>query len=56
MDQTKIYKQTRNKDDENRDFREVLQNCLSCGEKISAFPGSKDAICPNCGYKEPCCE
>jgi hypothetical protein len=33
-----------------------LQNCPLCGEKISALPGTRDAICQNCGFKDPCCE
>jgi predicted RNA-binding Zn-ribbon protein involved in translation (DUF1610 family) len=32
------------------------QNCPLCGEKISALPGSRDAVCKNCGFKDPCCE
>jgi hypothetical protein len=33
-----------------------LQSCPLCGEKISALPGTRDAICQNCGFKDPCCE
>jgi transposase len=32
------------------------QNCPLCGNIISALPGTRDAICQNCGYKDPCCE
>ncbi len=32
------------------------QNCPLCGKIISAMPGTRDAICQNCGYKDPCCE
>ena len=42
--------------DKERDFFLVLQNCLVCFSKISAFPGSRGATCQNCGYKDPCCE
>ena len=33
-----------------------IQTCPQCGKKISALPGTRDAICQNCGYKDPCCE
>ena len=31
------------------------QPCLQCGYPISDIAGSKAAICPNCGFKDPCC-
>ena len=31
------------------------QPCLQCGYPISDVAGSKAAICPNCGFKDPCC-
>ncbi|GEM_PF-5261462 len=31
------------------------QPCLQCGYLISAVAGSKAAICPCCGFKDPCC-
>jgi DNA-directed RNA polymerase subunit RPC12/RpoP len=37
-------------------FNVPLVNCPVCGEKISAVPGTRDALCQNCGYKEPCCD
>lgn len=33
-----------------------LQYCQSCGKIMSAMPGSRDAVCKNCGYKDPCCD
>jgi len=33
-----------------------LQNCPVCGKIIGAFSGGRDAVCNNCGYKDPCCE
>ncbi|MGB9883214.1 MAG: hypothetical protein ACPLRN_01725 [Microgenomates group bacterium] len=33
-----------------------IQNCPLCGKIISAMPGTRDAICKNCGFKDPCCE
>lgn len=33
-----------------------LRACPKCGEVISAMPGSRDSVCKNCGYKDPCCE
>jgi len=33
-----------------------MQSCIVCEESIGDMPGSRDAICPNCGYKDPCCE
>lgn len=32
------------------------QPCPNCGELIGVLAGSKDAICQNCGFKDPCCE
>lgn len=32
------------------------QLCPVCKEEISDMPGSRDAVCHNCGYKDPCCE
>jgi hypothetical protein len=32
------------------------QHCPVCREKMGAMPGSRDAICKNCGYKDPCCD
>jgi predicted RNA-binding Zn-ribbon protein involved in translation (DUF1610 family) len=31
------------------------QPCPRCGTLISEVAGSKAAICPNCGFKDPCC-
>ena len=31
------------------------QPCLQCGYPISDVAGSKAAICPRCGFKDPCC-
>jgi hypothetical protein len=31
------------------------QPCPVCGFPMVAIAGSKQAICRNCGYKEPCC-
>lgn len=32
------------------------QPCPVCNLPIGALAGSKEAICQNCGYKDPCCE
>lgn len=32
------------------------QLCPVCKEHIGLMPGSRDAVCHNCGYKDPCCE
>lgn len=32
------------------------QICPVCGAKIGVVAGSRDAICKNCGFKDPCCE
>ncbi len=32
------------------------QTCPRCGELMGDMPGSRDAYCGNCGYKDPCCE
>jgi hypothetical protein len=31
------------------------QACPQCDYPMVAIAGSKQAICRNCGYKEPCC-
>ena len=33
-----------------------FQECPVCRSMIGAVVGSKEAICGNCGYKDPCCE
>lgn len=33
-----------------------LQKCPLCNTFMGDMPGSRDAYCPNCGYKDPCCE
>ena len=32
------------------------QLCPICKEPMGDMPGSRDAYCANCGYKDPCCE
>jgi hypothetical protein len=32
------------------------QLCPVCKTPMGLMPGSRDAICQNCGYKDPCCE
>ncbi len=32
------------------------QLCPICKKPMGDMPGSRDAICKNCGYKDPCCE
>ncbi|CAN5156699.1 hypothetical protein BH09PAT1_BH09PAT1_3790 [soil metagenome] len=32
------------------------QLCPVCKNEIGLMPGSRDAVCHNCGYKDPCCE
>jgi len=49
----KNHNQDKNQEDK---FCFPLQNCPLCGKKISALPGTRDAICKNCGFKDPCCE
>lgn len=34
----------------------VGQLCPVCKESMGLMPGSRDAVCHNCGYKDPCCE
>lgn len=33
-----------------------LQDCPKCNAQMSALPGTRDAVCKNCGFKDPCCE
>lgn len=32
------------------------QPCPSCSTPMGDMPGSRDAYCSTCGYKDPCCE
>ena len=32
------------------------QPCPCCGFRIGIVAGTKDAICTNCGFKDPCCD
>lgn len=32
------------------------QPCPFCDFPIGVIAGSHEAICPNCGFKDPCCE
>ena len=32
------------------------QPCPVCKTPMGDMPGSRDAYCPSCGYKDPCCE
>ena len=32
------------------------QPCPRCNFPIGVVAGSKEAICTNCGFKDPCCE
>lgn len=32
------------------------QACPVCTTPMGDMPGMRDAYCPNCGYKDPCCE
>lgn len=32
------------------------QSCPVCLEEMGDMPGSRDAVCINCGFKDPCCE
>lgn len=34
----------------------LYQLCITCKTPVGIIPGSRDAICNNCGYKDPCCE
>jgi predicted RNA-binding Zn-ribbon protein involved in translation (DUF1610 family) len=33
----------------------ALRPCPACGTTIFGMPGGRDAHCPTCGYKDPCC-
>jgi len=35
--------------------QELLQKCPNCGNKMIGVAGRKDAMCKNCGYKDPYC-
>ena len=32
------------------------QLCPVCKTPMGDMPGSRDAVCKNCGFKDPCCE
>ncbi len=33
-----------------------IQLCPVCKTHMGDMPGTRDAVCKNCGYKDPCCE
>lgn len=38
------------------DSRQNIHRCPSCRMfSLKGMPGGRDAICKNCGFKEPCC-
>ena len=37
-----------------RDLR--TQCCPVCDTSMGDMPGSRDAYCSSCGFKDPCCE
>jgi len=39
-----------------RKNKKYSQKCPMCGYKIGIVAGSFDAVCKNCGFKDPCCE
>lgn len=54
MDKRKIKE--KNFDNNLNKYNIPIQSCPLCGKIISAMPGTRDAICGNCGFKDPCCE
>ena len=40
----------------NKINKKPTQECSCCGFLIGVVAGSKEAICKNCGFKDPCCE
>ncbi len=42
--------------EENKKVCLRTQKCIMCGGEMGDMPGSRDAICTTCGYKDPCCE
>ena len=42
----------------NKKIRDGLRtkSCPLCQAQMGDMPGSRDAYCPSCGYKDPCCE
>lgn len=38
------------------DQSDDTQPCPQCNYPIGVLAGSNDAICKNCGFKDPCCE
>ena len=42
--------------DKKQIFNGEKQECPLCGFPIGVVAGSKEAICKNCGFKDPCCE
>ncbi len=40
----------------NNDYLIRTQLCPLCEKEMGDMPGSRDAVCHNCGFKDPCCE
>jgi hypothetical protein len=49
-----IVLQSTNKEKLRADLR--TQRCLVCKTLMGDMPGSRDAYCARCGFKDPCCE
>jgi hypothetical protein len=38
------------------DMRNDVRPCPACNfPNIKGMPGGRDAVCKNCGFKDPCC-
>lgn len=47
-------KHSKNKLPLRKDLRTQL--CPVCETPMGDMPGTRDAYCSNCGFKDPCCE
>lgn len=50
MDENSVYEYKTNR------YDACAQLCPVCKGEIGLMPGSRDAVCHNCGFKDPCCE
>ncbi|MBI2011878.1 hypothetical protein HYS91_03865 [Candidatus Daviesbacteria bacterium] len=48
-----VFKQGK---DNSKLSKSKTQPCPQCGYPIGIISGSNEAICKNCGFKDPCCE
>lgn len=52
------FTRSKNNSLDNEEYIGILriQHCPVCEKEMGDMPGMCDAVCHNCGFKDPCCE